>query len=209
VYDTGAPTITLRLSANSKYPQAGVPEDASSFPGTAVRLVGSATKPAQKPKTKPKTKAKHKPKAKAKPKSKPKAKPKSKPKAKPKSKPKAKPKTKSKHKPRQKPPAARPPAFTVPGAKPEPLDEMPLPARARLLGRWVSTHPSPTDANVRYWLYQHAWIVTGARLGWWHGAQALEELIAVDRRVQRLWGIGARSEALARSALADVRRKSK
>jgi hypothetical protein len=61
---------------------------------------------------------------------------------------------------------------------------------------------------VQYWLYQHAWIVTGAKLGWWHGAQALETLIAADRKVVRLWGIGSRSERVARAALAEVRKKS-
>src|SRR6266498_1546951 len=66
VYDTGAPTITLRLSLNSKYPQAGTPENASSFTGTPVRFVDTVVK--IKPKAKPKAKPKVKPKPKAKPK---------------------------------------------------------------------------------------------------------------------------------------------
>ena len=86
---------------------------------------------------------------------------------------------------------------------------MPLTARARRLDRWLSSNRSLTDPNVSYWLYQHAWIVTGAKFGWWHGAQALDRLIQVDQRVQRVWGIGSRSEHVARAALAEVRTKSR
>jgi len=200
VYDTGAPAIALNLKVNSRYPQAGTPENASPFAGTAVRLVGVVA-----PKAKPKVKVK--PKVKAKPKVKVKPKMKAKPVVKPK--PKARPHAAPKPKPKAKPRPARPAAFNVPGAKAEPLDEISLPNRARRLDAWVSSHRSPTNANVSYWLYQHSWLVTGAHLGWWHGAQALELLIQVDRKVQRVWGIGARSERLARAALADVRRRSR
>ncbi len=123
----------------------------------------------------------------------------------PKPKPKAKPKVKAK----AKPAGARPPAFVVPGAKTEPLDELPLTDRARLLGRYLAAHPKPTDASVAHFLYQHAWIVTGAEFGWWKGAEALELLVDVDRRAQRAWGIGAKSEATARAALARVRAAAK
>ena len=84
---------------------------------------------------------------------------------------------------------------------------MPLPRRARLLAAWAAEHPSPTDANVAHWLYQHAWIVTGAKFGWWRGAEALRVLIAADGRVISNWGIGARSRAVARTALAEVEAK--
>ena len=67
----------------------------------------------------------------------------------------------------------------------------------------------PTAANQRYWLYQHAWIVTGARFGWWHGAEALRLLIRVDRRVESRWGVGYRTEAAVRQALAEVAAKTK
>jgi hypothetical protein len=100
----------------------------------------------------------------------------------------------------------RPAAFHVPGAPKEPLDEIPLSARARRLEAWLNRDRGPTAANQRHWLYQHAWIVTGARFGWWHGAEALNVLIRVDRRVESQWGIGYRSEAVARGALAAVRR---
>jgi hypothetical protein len=74
---------------------------------------------------------------------------------------------------------------------------------------WLSRHPNATDANVKHWLYQHAWIVTGAELGWWHGANALNTLLVADKRVWALWGIGTRSSAVARQALAEVEARSK
>ena len=86
---------------------------------------------------------------------------------------------------------------------------MPLTVRARLLLDWLGTDPKPTDANVRRWLYQHAWIVAGARMGWWHGDDALRTLIAADDRVWSLWGIGARSRSMARGALADAEARSR
>jgi len=112
-------------------------------------------------------------------------------------------------KPGAKPKAAakRPPAFAVPGGKAEPLDEMPLPDRVKALGRYVASHPA-TNASVNHFLYQHAWIVTGAELGWWRGVEALKLLIAVDRQAEQRWGYGAKSEALARAALERVRAKS-
>jgi hypothetical protein len=103
----------------------------------------------------------------------------------------------------------RPVAFKVPGAPTEPLDEIALPVRARRLDAWLGAGRGPTAANQRHWLYQHAWIVTGARFGWWHGAEALRLLIHVDRRIESRWGIGYRSEAVARRALASVEARAK
>jgi hypothetical protein len=213
VVDTGLPTILLGLARNGRYVQEGTPENASPYAGTAIKL---PVRPKAKPvaaKAKPKAQRKARPEAK--PKAKPKARPKANattlPKAKPKARPKAKakPKARPKVKPKAKPKAARPPAFTVAGAPREPLDEIPLTARARRLQSWVRANPKKTRANVRHWLYQHEWIVTGARFGWWHGAEALEILIHVDEDVQRRWGIGAKSEAAARRALAAVRAKAR
>ena len=62
---------------------------------------------------------------------------------------------------------------------------------------------------MNHWLYQHNWIVTGAGFGWSTGAEALRTLAAVDARVQKLWGIGAQSEQLARLALTRVQAASK
>jgi PASTA domain len=194
VLDTGAPTIALSLSVNRGYSQEGAPENASPFRGTAIRLADVAANPVTLPKAKPKKQAAPKRKA-PKKKQAPAPKPMARVKATPKAKPSPKPKAKSK----------RPPAFSVPGGRPEPLDEPALPVRARMLGVWLSSHRTPTDANVSHWLYQHSWVVEGAKLGWWHGAEALETLIRVDQRAQALWGIGGKSEAVARAALTEVR----
>jgi hypothetical protein len=126
-------------------------------------------------------------------------------------KPTARPKAKAKSKAAPKAEAVphdRKPDFTFPGQRPEPQGELPLPERARRLGAWLDTRPALTDANVSRWLYQHAWVVSGAQEGWWHGAEALRLLIAADRSAQSIWGIGSKSETIARSALADVRARS-
>jgi hypothetical protein len=201
VIDTGLPTILLGLKRNAKYPEAGDPENASPYDGTAIKFLRRHVTPKAKPAAKPKAKAKPvaKAKAKAKPVAKPRAKAKAKPRAKRVAKPRAKPKARS----------ARPPAFARAGAPKEPLNELSLPVRAARLETWLAAHPRPSNASVRHWLYQHEWIVTGAKFGWWHGAEALETLVRVDEQVQRLWGIGTKSEAAARRALAVVRAKSR
>jgi PASTA domain len=182
IVDTGLPTILLGLE-RGKYAQEGLPENASPYTGTKIQFLRP------KPVAKPAAPKAPKPAARPKPAAKPK------PAARPKPKPKASP--------------ARTAAFAVAGAPREPLDEITLPERARRLERWLRSHGKPTNANVQHWLYQHDWIVTGARFGWWNGAAALEALIRVDQRVQRSWGIGGKSEAAARRALAAVRAKSR
>jgi hypothetical protein len=102
----------------------------------------------------------------------------------------------------------RTPAFRVSGAPSEPLDEISLPSRAQQLDRWLDSHRQPTQAAVEHWLYQHNWIVTGASFGWSGGVEALRALVAVDRRVQKLWGVGARSERLARAALTRAKARA-
>ena len=62
--------------------------------------------------------------------------------------------------------------------------------------------------NLNHWLYEHAYVVAGARFGWWHGAEALQALIAVDRRAEVLWGVGSQSRTTAEKALAEVRSRS-
>jgi len=194
VVDTGAPTVVLNL-VRGKYAENGVPEDTPSYTGTAIKLPG-ATEPAA-PKAKP---AANKPSVKKPAAKKPAAK---KPAAK---KPTAK---KPAKKPAAKAPAKRSPAFVLPRAPKEPLDEIPLTERADKLAAWIDSQPRRTNRNVQRWLYQHAWIVTGAEFGWWHGDQALVKLIAVDQKVEGIWGIGHRSEKVARAALAKVRRQEK
>ena len=96
----------------------------------------------------------------------------------------------------------------MPNAPREPVDEITLPARARRLVAWLTPTRGPTADNLHHWLFQHAWIVAGARFGWWHGAEALRILIRVDRRIESRWGIGYRSEQVARRALAEVEAKA-
>jgi hypothetical protein len=105
-------------------------------------------------------------------------------------------------------PTTRPPAFIVAGAPKEPLDEIPLPLRAKRLQERIADAPRETTALFDFWAYQHAWIVTGAEFGWWHGAEALRILIEVDEDVQRRFGWGHESEVAARAALAEVLSKS-
>lgn len=195
--DTGAPTIVLHLMHPAGASLDGIPQEASTIPGTAVKLadLADATLPAAT-KTAATTIA-------------PAATPAVVKKASTKKATVAKTAAKKTAKtPAHRWPQHRPPAFVVAGARREPLDEMPLQNRAQALVAWLAKHPSPTNANVHYWLYQHAWIVDGAELGWWHGQQALETLIVADRHVFSLWGIGDRSEAVARSALAEVEARS-
>jgi hypothetical protein len=186
--DTGAPTVTVTLERTS-YAETGEPADVSPYFGTAVVFATPhvqqqtlAPKPAV---TKPKpvvTKRKPKPATTT-----------------PKPVATAKPSTAT----------TRPPAFVVARAPKEPLKEMPLIDRARLLSRWLSKHPKPTNAAVRHFLYQNAWVVTGAKFGWWHGAEALRVLIAVDQKAERLWGVGHKSELAARHALAEVEARAR
>jgi hypothetical protein len=184
VLDTGAPTIVLRL-VRGAYAEKGRPVGTSSYPGTKIKLanLAAATVPAA-----------------------PVKRPAAKPAAKPVVTPVVKPRLKLTTKPAAQ--NKRPPAFSVPGAPKEPLDEITLPARALRLEAWLGNRPK-TSANVQNWLYQHSWLVTGAKFGWWHGAQALEILIRVDERVQRQWGLGSKSEAIARATLAKVNRDAK
>ena len=103
----------------------------------------------------------------------------------------------------------RKPDFQVPGAPIEPADEMPLPDRARALERRLAGNGKPGQQLINFWLYQHSWIVTGARFGWHDGAQALRILIKVDQSLERRFGFGARSEVVARRALAYVEAQAK
>jgi PASTA domain len=188
--DTGAPTITVTLT-RGKYAETGEPEDVSPYIGTAVALanpLAAARLAAPATPTAPKA-------------------------------PKVATKRAAKAPAAAKPPAAakapaasatkRPPAFTVAGARKEPLDEITLTERARRLDAWLRANSHPSTASVNHFLYQHSWVVTGAKFGWWHGAEALRLLITADRRAQRLWGIGHKSELAARHALAEVEARSR
>ena len=200
--DTGSPLVVLTLRRTSGYAETGQAEDASPYAATAVRSaeLASTLGPAapattttaatttQATTTQPTTTA---------------------PAA-----PAPKPATPAKKTTRTDSnvtrwPQHRPQAFTVAGGHAEPLNEMPLPVRAQALRTWLEAHPRNTRANVAHWLYQNEWIVAGAKLGWWRGAEALATLVAVDKRTQQLWGVGAKSAMLAERALREVQSRSK
>ena len=103
----------------------------------------------------------------------------------------------------------RPAAFDVAGAPAESAEQPSLPDRAQQLALWLEAHPNRTRANVAHWRYEHAWIVAGAKFGWWRGAEALEVLIRVDRRVEVLWGIGSKRRAATKHVLAELREASR
>lgn len=195
VVPDGSPIVVLTLARNGGYEEEGLPENVAPYAGKPARLVtAKAARPVARPAAaapqplnapgpaKTKTKATPKPAA-----------------AKPAKKPAPAPATAAK----------RRPAFVVPGAPAEPQDEIALDERARQLASWLERNPKPSDAAVNHWLFQHNWIVTGAAYGWARGADALRTLIEVDRRVQQLWGIGGRSEQLARRTLAEVEARAR
>jgi hypothetical protein len=181
VVDNGAPTVVLRLKRSGEYDERGVPETRSSYKGTAVVLL-SNWQAAQEEKAPATTETQ----------------------------PVATTTTSA-------PPAASPapeqgeesvayrkPDFVVEGAPREPADEMPLPQRARALEKRAAALAKPSRRFVNYWLYQHSWLVTGARFGWQGGDDALQTLIQVDRSLYVRFGFGARSERVARRTLAYV-----
>jgi hypothetical protein len=185
VIDNGAPTIKVRLVKNQSYRERGLPENEAPYPGTAVVLLSdwrkkhAKSEPAASTSTAATTTAAT-----------------------------TTAPTTTEEEPLDEEPKTRKPDFVVPGVKPEPSDEMPLPERARRLDRRMAAASKLTPALVNHWLYQHAWIVTGARFGWQNGDDALRILIRTDERLQRRWDFGARSELVARAALAYVKAKA-
>jgi hypothetical protein len=182
VVDTGAPTVTLRLSKNSAYGERGLPENEAPYTGTRILSLSEWRAEHEQPQattsTSPTTTATTTP-------------------------------TTTETQPTPEPAEPRKPDFEVRGAPAEPTDELTLPARARMLSRRMDAMSKPTDRLVNYWLYQHAWIVTGARFGWHDGAEALRILIEVDQSLVRRFDFGARSEVVARRALAYVEANTK
>jgi hypothetical protein len=222
--DTGTPLVKLRLRASGA--QTGAPQQRSSTPGTAVQVLGeptsgvtveaapATTTAAAVTTTSAKVVAPAKTPAVAAEKTTPKAPAKAAPKKAPAV---AAPKPVT-PKPPVAPVAAAPtssslpplsdrtPAFILPGgAHRERAGEMPLPQRADLLLRYLRAHKKLTKKVAHRWLVQHAWVTAGARFGWWHGAEALQTLIAADRLAESRWGVGYENEAIAAHALAFVK----
>ena len=188
IIDNGMPIVSVRLSKNAAYGERGLPENESPYVGTRVVYLSDWRKAHEQSSTTttatttavtttaPATTS-------------------------------TEPTTTTTTTTEPEPPAEpkkRKPDFIVPGAPAEPVDEIPLPQRARLLQRRMDDMSKPTNRLVNYWLYQHSWIVTGARFGWHDGDEALRILIKVDQSLERRFDFGARSEAVARRALTYV-----
>jgi hypothetical protein len=184
VVDNGALTVTLRLSKNSAYGERGLPENEAPYSGTRILTLSEWRAEHEQPQetTNSPTTATTTPTTTP---------------------------TTTETQPAAESAETRKPDFEVPGAPAEPADELTLPARARMLARRMDAMSKPTNQLVNYWLYQHAWIVTGARFGWHDGAEALRILIKVDQSLVRRFEFGARSERVARRALAYVEANTK
>ncbi len=227
VLDTGAPTITLTLTRNASYLEKGSPENDAPYPGTAIRLPANVE---QKPVTSgtpqlepvpipyPTTPVPIEP-APVEPApvtttpdvATPTPAPTPTPAV-------TTPVTTTPVAPTPAPAVTptptptpvspsgpRTPAFTVAGAPKEPSKSLSLPDRVAALASWMASHRAPTAANLNHWLYEHAYVVAGARFGWWHGAEALQALIEVDKSAEAMWGVGIQSRTTAETALAEVR----
>jgi hypothetical protein len=189
VIDNGAPIVTVRLSKNAAYGERGLPENEAPYTGTRVVYL-SDWRDAHQQSTQPtstETTTTGPTTSEATPTT-------------------NEPSTTTEPEPKAE---TRKPDFEVPGAPPEPADEITLTQRARRLAQRIEPMTRPTDRLVNFWLYQHSWIVTGARFGWHNGAEALRILIKVDQSLERRFDFGARSEAVARRALAYVEAQTK
>jgi hypothetical protein len=200
VIDNGAPLVVLSLSRNTTYGESGLPENSSPYKATRVVLVSDWARDQIQPTTAGETETTSTetgatttaP-------------------ATTTTAPVATTTEPAVTTTKSEPPdeKTRKPDFHVLGAPIEPADEMPLPDRARALERRLAGNGKPGQQLINFWLYQHSWIVTGARFGWHDGAQALRILITVDQSLERRFGFGARSEVVARRALAYVEAQAK
>ena len=200
VIDNGAPLVVLSLSKNTTYGESGLPENSAPYKGTRVVLVsdwardqipttpettettGTETGATTTTETAPTTT--EPPATTTEP-------------------------AGTTTEPEQTEESTRKPDFEVPGAPVEPAAEMPLPERAHALQRRLAGPSKPSQHLINFWLYQHSWIVTGARFGWHDGAEALRILIKVDQSLERRFGFGAKSEVVARRALEYVEAQAK
>ena len=183
VIDNGAPVVVVTLSRNTTYGESGLPENSAPYKGTRIVLVSDWARD-QIPTTSETTATTG-------------------------TAPTTTETASTTTEPEQSGGDTRKPDFEVQGAPAEPADEMPLPDRARALQHRLAGPKKPAQRLINFWLYQHSWIVTGARFGWHNGAEALRILIKVDQSLERRFGFGARSEVVARRALAYVEAQAK
>jgi hypothetical protein len=200
VIDNGAPLVVLSLSRNTTYGESGLPENSAPYKATRVVLVSDWARDQIEPTTSGETETTSTETATTT--------------TAPAATTTAPVATTTEPaatttEPEQPQEKTRKPDFEVAGAPVEPANEMPLPDRARALEHRLAGKGKPSQRLINFWLYQHSWIVTGARFGWHDGAQALRILIKVDQSLERRFGFGARSEVLARRALAYVEAQAK
>lgn len=192
VVDNGSPTVVLRLERNGQYAERGIPENTAPYKGSPAVLMSDWRAENETPAPAPAPTETAPPATTPAPATAP-------------------PATETTPAPEPAAPAApggeaqhRKPDFVVASAPREPRNELPLPERARRLERRTAALAKPSPRFVDDWLYQHNWLVTGARFGWRNGDDALRILLRVDSTLQRRFGFGARSEQVARRALAYV-----
>ena len=200
VIDNGAPIVVLSLSKNTTYGESGLPENSAPYKGTRVVLVSdwardqipttSETTETTGTETGATTTTESAPTTTEPPAT-------------------TTEPAGTTTEPEQTEDKTRKPDFEVPGAPVEPAAEMPLPERARALQRRLAGPSKPSQHLINFWLYQHSWIVTGARFGWHDGAEALRILIKVDQSLERRFEFGAKSEVVARRALEYVEAQAK
>jgi len=222
VLDTGAPLLTLTLVTNPSYVERGTPENDAPYDGTAIKLPAhvaqrpqTSAAPRLEPVPAPVTPA---PKATLTPAPTPTTATPTPAALTPTAAAPVTPSAPAAKTPVAKTPAAptpakatagtRTPDFAVAGAPKEPARSKSLSDRVAALAAWLERHRDPTAANLNHWLYEHAYVVAGARFGWWHGVEALQALIQVDKRAESLWGVGSQSRTAAEKALAEVRSRS-
>lgn len=216
VENTGAPVILVRLEKQKGYPERGIPENDAPYGSTELVLVkgeagGGASAPpaaeddqAPTPPASPTPPAAPQPASPAPASATPAGDDPAKPAAAKVSKAKKSAKVQAAlAKPAAKP-ARRTPDFVVAGAPAEPADEMPLPQRARNLAAKMAAAQGPSQSLMRYFVYQHNWVVYGARFGWQDGEAALRILVELDQTLERRWNVAHESEQSARAALAFV-----
>ena len=199
VIDNGAPVVVLSLSKNTTYGESGLPENSAPYKGTRVVLVSDWARDQIPTRSETTETTGTEPGATTTETSATTTEP---------------PATTTEPagtttEPEQTEDNTRKPDFEVPGAPIEPAAEMPLPERAHALQRRLAGPNKPSQHLINFWLYQHSWIVTGARFGWHDGAEALRILIKVDQSLERRFGFGAKSEVVARRALEYVEAQAK
>src|SRR5262245_36307500 len=198
VVDNGAPLVLVTLTRSTEYAERGVPENVSPYDSTSVVLMSdwhAERAPTETAPAPPTTTAPPPPATTTAPA----------PTTTEASPPASEPAPAPAPEPEPAKDGYRTPDFVVPGAPGEPSNELPLPRRAKnLQHRAAALRSQPGEKFVGHWLYQHAWIVTGARFGWKDGDDALRTLVQVDRSLYVRFGFGAKSEQVARTTLAWV-----